>query len=43
MSLRDGIKQELADSLSPLYAGKQKGKKGKKPIRRIYFPQFVIQ
>lgn len=33
---REGIKQELADSLGTLF-------KKKKAIRRIYFPQFVIQ
>ena len=33
---RDAIKQELADSLGTLF-------KKKKAVRRIYFPQFVIQ
>ncbi|MCC6928909.1 MAG: flagellar basal body-associated FliL family protein [Gemmatimonadaceae bacterium] len=41
MSNREAIKHELADSLATLF----KPKKGsrKKPISRIYFPQFVIQ
>jgi flagellar FliL protein len=43
MGLREGIKQELADSLGALFTAPKKGKKGKPPIRRIYFPQFVIQ
>lgn len=33
---REAIKQELADSLGTLF-------KKKKAVRRIYFPQFVIQ
>lgn len=36
MSNRERLKQELADSLGALF-------KKKKQIRRIYFPQFVIQ
>ena len=36
MSIRERLKQELADSLGALF-------KKKKQIRRIYFPQFVIQ
>ncbi|HNV73881.1 MAG TPA: flagellar basal body-associated FliL family protein [Gemmatimonadaceae bacterium] len=36
MSNREAIKKELADSLGTLF-------KKKKAIRRIYFPQFVIQ
>ncbi len=40
MSNREAIKRELADSLGTLF--KKKGSK-KKPISRIYFPQFVIQ
>ena len=36
MSNREIIKRELADSLGLLF-------KKKKAIRRIYFPQFVIQ
>jgi len=46
MTLRDGIKQELADSLGTLFTAGQQARKGAKPkkaIRRIYFPQFVIQ
>lgn len=38
MSYRESIKAELADSLGALYK-----KSKKKAIRRIYFPQFVIQ
>lgn len=40
MSNREALKKELADSLTTLF--KKKGSK-KKPISRIYFPQFVIQ
>lgn len=36
MSNRENLKQQLADSLGTLF-------KKKKQIRRIYFPQFVIQ
>ncbi|MBK6486399.1 MAG: flagellar basal body-associated FliL family protein [Gemmatimonadetes bacterium] len=38
MSNREAIKAELADSLGTLFK-----KSKKKAIRRIYFPQFVIQ
>lgn len=38
MGHREAIKAELADSLATLFK-----KSKKKPIRRVYFPQFVIQ
>ncbi len=38
MGHREAIKEELADSLATLFK-----KSKKKPIRRVYFPQFVIQ
>ncbi len=38
MSHREAIKEELADSLGTLFK-----KAKKKPIHRVYFPQFVIQ
>jgi flagellar FliL protein len=38
MGHREDIKAELADSLGTLFK-----KSRKKPIQRIYFPQFVIQ
>ena len=38
MGHREDIKAELADSLGTLFK-----KSKKKPIQRIYFPQFVIQ
>lgn len=38
MGHRESIKEELADSLATLFK-----KSKKKPIRRVYFPQFVIQ
>lgn len=38
MAHREEIKNELADSLATLFK-----KSKKKPIRRVYFPQFVIQ
>ncbi|MEP7384145.1 MAG: flagellar basal body-associated FliL family protein [Gemmatimonadota bacterium] len=38
MGHREAIKAELADSLGTLFK-----KSKKKPINRIYFPQFVIQ
>lgn len=38
MARREEIKNELADSLATLFK-----KSKKKPIRRVYFPQFVIQ
>lgn len=40
MAHREEIKGELADSLGTLF---KKSKSKKKPIRRVYFPQFVIQ
>lgn len=36
MSNREVLKRELADSLAAFF-------KDKKAIRRVYFPQFVIQ
>lgn len=39
MSNRESIKKELADSLSTLFPKKSR----KKAIRRVYFPQWVIQ
>ncbi len=39
MTKRDGIRQELADSIVTLFPKKDR----KKAIKRVYFPQFVIQ
>lgn len=39
MSNREGLKKELADSLSVLFPRDRK----QKGVRRVYFPQFVIQ
>lgn len=39
MTKRDAIRQELADSITTLFPKKER----KKAIKRVYFPQFVIQ
>ena len=39
MAMRDSLRQEVSDSLTSLVPKAQR----KKAIRRVFFPQFVIQ
>lgn len=44
MEVREALKQELADAVTATLFAKHKNKAfRKKPIKRVYFPQYVIQ
>lgn len=44
MDVREALKQELADAVTATLFAKHKNKAfRKKPIKRVYFPQYVIQ